>query len=47
MGSISLRIRFDKMDEFIKIYDGIRYLVLWVKFIMGGVIKLVIGLNIL
>ena len=28
MGSMSLRIRFDKIDGFIKIYDGIRYLVL-------------------
>ena len=29
MGSIPLRIRFDKIDGFIKIYDGIRYLVLF------------------
>ena len=29
MGSISLRIRFDEIDGFIKIYDGIRYLVLY------------------
>ena len=28
MGSISLCIRFDKMDALIKIYDGIRYLVI-------------------
>ena len=28
MGSISLRIRFNEIDGFIKIYDGIRYLVL-------------------
>ena len=28
MGSIPLRIRFDKTDGFIKIYDGIRYLVI-------------------
>ena len=25
MGSKPLRIRFDEIDEFIKIYDGIRY----------------------
>ena len=29
MGSIPLRIRFDKIDRFIIIYDGIRYLVLF------------------
>ena len=28
MGSIPLRIRFDKIHGFIKRYDGIRYLVL-------------------
>ena len=28
MSSITLRIRFHKIDGFIKIYDGIRYLVL-------------------
>ena len=28
MGSIPLNIRFDEIDGFIKIYDGIRYLVL-------------------
>ena len=28
MGSIPLHIRFDKIDGFIKNYDGIRYLVL-------------------
>ena len=28
IGSKPLRIRFDKIDEFIKIYDGTRYLVL-------------------
>ena len=28
MGSISLCIRFDKIDAWIKIYDGIRYLVI-------------------
>ena len=28
MGSIPVRIRFDKIDGFIKIYDGIRYLVI-------------------
>ena len=28
MGSKSLRIGFDKVDRFIKIYNGIRYLVL-------------------
>ena len=30
MGSIPLHIRFDKIDGFIKIYDGIRYLVIQV-----------------
>ena len=29
MGSIPLRIRFDEIDGLIKIYDGIRYLVLF------------------
>ena len=29
MGSIPLCIMFDEIDEFIKIYDGIRYLVLF------------------
>ena len=29
MDSIPLRIMFDKKDGFIKIYDGIRYLVLF------------------
>ena len=29
MGSISLRIRFNEIDGFIKVYDGIRYLVLF------------------
>ena len=28
MGSIPLRIRFDEIEGFIKIYDGIRHLVL-------------------
>ena len=28
MGSITLSIRFNEIDGFIKIYDGIRYLVL-------------------
>ena len=28
MSSISLCIRFDKIDAWIKIYDGIRYLVI-------------------
>ena len=28
MGSISMSIRFGEIDGFIKIYDGIRYLVL-------------------
>ena len=31
MGAISLRIRFNKIDGFIKIYDGTRYLVLLLK----------------
>ena len=29
MGANSLRIKFDEIDEFIKIHDGIRYLVLF------------------
>ena len=29
MGAKPLRIRFDKIDGFIKIYDGVRYLVLF------------------
>ena len=29
MGTKPLRIRFDKIDGFIKIYNGIRYLVLY------------------
>ena len=29
MGSIPLRIKFNETDGFIKIYDGIRYLVLF------------------
>ena len=29
MGSKPLHIKFDKIDGFIKIYDGIRYLVLF------------------
>ena len=29
MGSISLPIRFTEIDGFIKVYDGIRYLVLF------------------
>ena len=29
MGAKPLRIRFDDRDEFIKIYDGIRYLILF------------------
>ena len=29
IGSISFHIRFDEIDGFIKIYDGIRYLVLF------------------
>ena len=28
MASMPLRIRFDKIDGFIKIYNGIRYLVI-------------------
>ena len=28
IGAEPLRIRFDKVDEFIRVYDGIRYLVL-------------------
>ena len=28
-GSKSLRIRFDKIDEFIRVYDGTRYLVIF------------------
>ena len=29
MGSIPFRIKFDEIDEFIKIYVGIRYLALF------------------
>ena len=29
MGAKPLRIRFNKIDGFVKIYDGIRYLVLY------------------
>ena len=29
MGTRPLRIRFDKVNGFIKIYDGMRYLVLY------------------
>ena len=29
IGSIPLHIRFNKIDDFIKIYDGIRYIVLF------------------
>ena len=29
MGSIPLRVRFDEIDGFIQIYDGLRYLVLF------------------
>ena len=29
MGSMSLRVRFNEVDEFIKIYDRITYLVLF------------------
>ena len=34
MGEKPLRIRFDKIDEFIKIYNGIRYLVLLFSIIL-------------
>ena len=44
MGPKPLRIRFDKIDGFIKINDKIRYLVLLIIVI---VIKLVVRLNIL
>ena len=27
MGSITMRIRFDEIEGFIKIYDGIKYLI--------------------
>ena len=40
----ALCIRFNEIHGFIKIYDRIRYLV---YLIMGGLIKFVIGLNIL
>ena len=30
MGTRPLRIRFDKVNGFIKIYDGMRYLVLYI-----------------
>ena len=43
MGSIPLRIRFDEIDGFIKIYNRVRYLVsLVVVFIM----EVLLGLNI-
>ena len=29
MGSIPLRITLDELDEFIKVYDGIKYLLLF------------------
>ena len=29
MGAKTLRIRFGKIDGFIKVYDGIRYLVIF------------------
>ena len=45
MGSKGLHIRFDEIDGFIKIYDGIRYLVL---FGSGQYItQFIIGLDIL
>ena len=44
IGPKPLRIRFDKIDGFIKINDKIRYLVLLIIVI---VIKLVVRLNIL
>ena len=44
MGPKPLRIRFDKIDGFIKINDKIRFLVLLIIVI---VIKLVVRLNIL
>ena len=45
MGSKGLHIRFDEIDGFIKIYDGIRYLVLFGsgQYIM----QFIIGLDIL
>ena len=43
MGSIPLRIRFNEINGFIKIYDGIRYSLLFTICMM----KFEIGLNIL
>ena len=43
VGSISLHIRFHEIDWFIKIYDGIRYLVLFGD---GFDNEILIGLNI-
>ena len=40
MGAKPLRIRFDEIDGFIKIYDGIRYLIL---FVHVGMMKFVIS----
>ena len=40
MGSTPLAISFDKIDGFIKIYDGIRY------YFVICMMKFVIGLNI-
>ena len=42
MGAKPLRIRFDEIDRFIKIYDGIRYLVL---FGPGGMMQFIIGFD--
>ena len=37
MGSIQLHIRFDEIDGFIKIYNGMRYLVIYMmKFVIGS-----------
>ena len=44
MGAKPLRIRLDKIDGFIKIYDGTRYLVLLV---LKDMMQFMIGLDIL
>ena len=44
MGAKPLRISFDKIDGFIKIYSGIRYLEIFDSWFM---MKFVIGLDIL
>ena len=47
MRSIPLRIRFDEIDGFIKVYDGIRYLVLFSNSWYDKIYDRIRGLNIL